>query len=72
MYFVMFGYLYRPLGCINKGSRRMRLLGKLVENECGKIDRLMEFYTRKIVLKFRCLVTKEVDEEASICTLLGW
>jgi hypothetical protein len=50
----------------------MRLLGKLVENECGKIDRLMEFYTRKIVLKFRCLVTKEVDEEASICTLLGW
>jgi hypothetical protein len=42
----------------------MRLLGKLVENECGRIDRLMEFYTRKIVLKFRCLVTKEVDEEA--------
>jgi hypothetical protein len=30
----------------------MRLLEKLVENECGKIDRLMEFYKRKIVLKF--------------------
>ncbi|KAG0535644.1 hypothetical protein BDA96_04G383300 [Sorghum bicolor] len=33
-------------GGISKGSRRMRLLGKFVENECEKIDRLMEFYTR--------------------------
>jgi len=33
-------------GGITKGSRRMRLLGKFVENECEKIDRLMEFYTR--------------------------
>lgn len=40
----MFDYL--SLGGITKGSRRMRLLGKFVENECEKIDRLMEFYTR--------------------------
>uniref|UniRef100_A0A0E0K7B6 Beta-catenin-like protein 1 N-terminal domain-containing protein n=1 Tax=Oryza punctata TaxID=4537 RepID=A0A0E0K7B6_ORYPU len=33
-------------GGITKGSRRIRLLGKFVENECEKIDRLMEFYTR--------------------------
>ncbi|OEL21915.1 Beta-catenin-like protein 1 [Dichanthelium oligosanthes] len=39
-------YLYLSLGGITKGSRRMRLLGKFVENECEKIDRLMEFYTR--------------------------
>ncbi|RLN09412.1 hypothetical protein C2845_PM11G21050 [Panicum miliaceum] len=40
------GYVYLSLGGITKGSRRMRLLGKFVENECEKIDRLMEFYTR--------------------------
>uniref|UniRef100_A0A0D9VN33 Beta-catenin-like protein 1 N-terminal domain-containing protein n=1 Tax=Leersia perrieri TaxID=77586 RepID=A0A0D9VN33_9ORYZ len=34
------------MGGITKGSRRIRLLGKFVENECEKIDRLMEFYTR--------------------------
>ncbi|TVU27597.1 hypothetical protein EJB05_19090, partial [Eragrostis curvula] len=34
------------MGGITKGSRRMRLLGKFVENECEKIDRLMEFYIR--------------------------
>ncbi|RLM79772.1 beta-catenin-like protein [Panicum miliaceum] len=34
------------MGGITKGSRRMRLLGKFVENECEKIDRLMEFCTR--------------------------
>jgi beta-catenin-like protein 1 len=34
------------LGGITKGSRRIRLLGKFVENECEKIDRLMELYTR--------------------------
>lgn len=33
-------------GGITKGSRRIRLLGKFVENECEKIDRLMELYTR--------------------------
>ncbi|GJN22571.1 hypothetical protein PR202_gb10150 [Eleusine coracana subsp. coracana] len=33
-------------GIVTKGSRRMRLLGKFVENECEKIDRLMEFYMR--------------------------
>ncbi|WVZ73006.1 hypothetical protein U9M48_021377 [Paspalum notatum var. saurae] len=33
-------------GGITKGSRRMRLLAKFIENECEKIDRLMEFYTR--------------------------
>uniref|UniRef100_A0A0D3FCG0 Beta-catenin-like protein 1 N-terminal domain-containing protein n=1 Tax=Oryza barthii TaxID=65489 RepID=A0A0D3FCG0_9ORYZ len=36
----------RRTGGITKGSRRIRLLGKFVENECEKIDRLMEFYTR--------------------------
>lgn len=40
--------VYMSLGGITKGSRRMRLLGKFVENECEKIDRLMEFYTRYI------------------------
>ncbi|XP_037458628.1 beta-catenin-like protein 1 [Triticum dicoccoides] len=33
-------------GGITKGSRRIRLLGKFVENECEKIDRLMELYIR--------------------------
>lgn len=48
MYFSHDGYVYLSLGGITKGSRRMRLLGKFVENECEKIDRLMEFYTRYI------------------------
>jgi hypothetical protein len=46
--FPMFGCVHLSLGGITKGSRRMRLLGKFVENECEKIDRLMEFYTRYI------------------------
>ncbi|KAJ4844699.1 hypothetical protein Tsubulata_020675 [Turnera subulata] len=33
-------------GGILRGSRRERLLGKFVENECEKIDRLMELYMR--------------------------
>ncbi|CAH9089787.1 unnamed protein product [Cuscuta europaea] len=33
-------------GGILKGSRRERLLSKFVENECEKIDRLMELYIR--------------------------
>ncbi|GAB4836129.1 hypothetical protein Ancab_001044 [Ancistrocladus abbreviatus] len=33
-------------GGILRGSRRERLLSKFVENECEKIDRLMEFYVR--------------------------
>ncbi|KAK1296704.1 hypothetical protein QJS10_CPB15g00117 [Acorus calamus] len=33
-------------GGIVRGSRRDRLLGKFVENECEKIDRLMELYVR--------------------------
>lgn len=44
----MFGCFVLLLGGITKGSRRMRLLGKFVENECEKIDRLMELYTRYI------------------------
>ncbi|KAL2942875.1 Beta-catenin-like protein 1 [Bienertia sinuspersici] len=31
---------------ILRGSRRERLLSKFVENECEKIDRLMELYVR--------------------------
>ncbi|KAK1322134.1 hypothetical protein QJS10_CPA03g02524 [Acorus calamus] len=34
------------MGGIVRGSRRDRLLGKFVENECEKIDRLMELYVR--------------------------
>ncbi|XP_057971288.1 uncharacterized protein LOC131160021 isoform X2 [Malania oleifera] len=34
------------MGGILRGSRRERLLSKFVENECEKIDRLMEFYMR--------------------------
>ena len=33
-------------GGILRGSRRDRLLSKFVENECEKIDRLMELYMR--------------------------
>ncbi|KAH7534008.1 hypothetical protein FEM48_Zijuj04G0192100 [Ziziphus jujuba var. spinosa] len=33
-------------GGIMRGSRRERLLSKFVENECEKIDRLMELYLR--------------------------
>ncbi|RVW18506.1 Beta-catenin-like protein 1 [Vitis vinifera] len=33
-------------GGILRGSRRDRLLSKFVENECEKIDRLMELYIR--------------------------
>ncbi|XP_026408021.1 beta-catenin-like protein 1 [Papaver somniferum] len=33
-------------GGIKRGSRRERLLSKFVENECEKIDRLMELYIR--------------------------
>lgn len=38
--------LYNILGGVTRGSRRDRLLSKFVENECEKIDRLMEFYIR--------------------------
>lgn len=48
VFFSFLVILYLSLGGITKGSRRMRLLGKFVENECEKIDRLMEFYTRYI------------------------
>ncbi|KAH7557013.1 hypothetical protein JRO89_XS11G0028100 [Xanthoceras sorbifolium] len=34
------------MGGILRGSRRERLLSKFVENECEKIDRLMELYLR--------------------------
>ncbi|KAK4839115.1 hypothetical protein QYF36_019244 [Acer negundo] len=34
------------IGGILRGSRRERLLSKFVENECEKIDRLMELYMR--------------------------
>ncbi|KAL0462508.1 UNVERIFIED_CONTAM: Beta-catenin-like protein 1 [Sesamum latifolium] len=34
------------MGGILRGSRRERLLSKFVENECEKIDRLMELYVR--------------------------
>ncbi|KAF2290545.1 hypothetical protein GH714_014349 [Hevea brasiliensis] len=34
------------MGGILRGSRRDRLLSKFVENECEKIDRLMELYIR--------------------------
>ncbi|KHN08756.1 Beta-catenin-like protein 1 isoform B [Glycine soja] len=34
------------MGGILRGSRRERLLSKFVENECEKIDRLMELYIR--------------------------
>jgi beta-catenin-like protein 1 len=33
-----------------RGSRRERLLSKFVENECEKIDRLMELYIRLVEL----------------------
>ncbi|GLT57703.1 hypothetical protein SLA2020_306560 [Shorea laevis] len=33
-------------GGILRGSRRERLVSKFVENECEKIDRLMELYMR--------------------------
>ncbi|GJM87523.1 hypothetical protein PR202_ga03487 [Eleusine coracana subsp. coracana] len=39
-------FMGKASGIVTKGSRRMRLLGKFVENECEKIDRLMEFYMR--------------------------
>lgn len=38
--------LSRVAGGILRGSRRERLLSKFVENECEKIDRLMELYMR--------------------------
>lgn len=39
--------MYLPIaGGIMRGSRRERLLSKFVENECEKIDRLMELYMR--------------------------
>lgn len=37
---------YCAPGGILRGSRRERLLSKFVENECEKIDRLMELYMR--------------------------
>ncbi|OVA00391.1 hypothetical protein BVC80_1181g6 [Macleaya cordata] len=38
--------LFSFLCGILRGSRRERLLSKFVENECEKIDRLMELYMR--------------------------
>lgn len=39
-------------GGILRGSRRERLLSKFVENECEKIDRLMELYMRWVLICF--------------------
>ncbi|KAL3596716.1 hypothetical protein D5086_008353 [Populus alba] len=51
-YFLLFPDLVFPAGLVTfiggilRGSRRERLLSKFVENECEKIDRLMELYIR--------------------------
>lgn len=39
-------FYHRMVGGILRGSRKERLLSKFVENECEKIDRLMELYMR--------------------------
>ena len=46
-------------GGILRGSRRDRLLSKFVENECEKIDRLMELYIRSsLALCFYLLISE--------------
>lgn len=39
-------------GGILRGTRKERLLSKFVENECEKIDRLMELFLRWVHLHF--------------------
>lgn len=43
-------WLIFSLGGISRGSRRERLLSKFLENECEKIDRLMELYMRYSII----------------------
>ncbi|KAJ3672297.1 hypothetical protein LUZ60_007018 [Juncus effusus] len=53
------------LGGITRGSRRDRLLSKFVENECEKIDRLMELYMRysdRVKAETERLDTLELDD----------
>ncbi|KAG0458646.1 hypothetical protein HPP92_021774 [Vanilla planifolia] len=50
---------------ITRGSRRERLLSKFVENECEKIDRLMELYVRysnKVKVETKRLNNLELDD----------
>ncbi|KHG04611.1 Beta-catenin-like protein 1 [Gossypium arboreum] len=52
-------------GGILRGSRRERLLSKFVENECEKIDRLMELYIRysdRVTAETQRLEQLELDD----------
>ena len=46
-----------------RGSRRERLLSKFVENECEKIDRLMELYMRLVFLILFFIYCKAYKEK---------
>lgn len=51
-------------GGLTRGSRRERLLGKFVENEFEKVDRLMELYMRysdRVKVETKRLETLEID-----------
>lgn len=53
------------LGGLTRGSRRERLIGKFMENEFEKIDRLMELYTRytdRVKVETKRLETLEFDD----------
>lgn len=50
-------------GGILRGSRRERLLSKFVENECEKIDRLMELYMRWVCLFVSLFLWKHMKRE---------
>ena len=55
-----------------RGSRRERLLSKFVENECEKIDRLMELYMRWVA-SFFCLFLQLLNDFLLVLnTSLEW
>ncbi|KAK6127523.1 hypothetical protein DH2020_038726 [Rehmannia glutinosa] len=61
-------------GGILRGSRRERLLSKFVENECEKIDRLMELYMRysnRVKAETERLNQLELDDLELIAVILG-
>ncbi|KAH1196814.1 Beta-catenin-like protein 1 [Glycine max] len=61
-------------GGILRGSRRERLLSKFVENECEKIDRLMELYIRysdRVKAETERLNQVELDDLELIAVILG-
>ena len=57
---ICFLYTYKcfeDTGGLTRGSRRERIIGKFIENEFEKVDRLMELYMRHALVMFHLFLS---------------